>query len=77
MKITNRKLTYEQSVNTMILDGINWLKWSKTKDGLKGIGMPKSIYKQICVIEEEKESDIITFDSGEDFMEYRNRLAGR
>ena len=77
MKITKRKLTFEQSINTMILDGINWLKWSKTKDAQKGIGTPKSLYKQLCDIEEEKESEVITFDSGEEFMKYRNKLLGR
>lgn len=77
MKITKRKLTFDQAINTMMLDGINWLKWSKTKDAQKGIGTPKSIYKQLCEIEEVSESEVVTFNSGADFMKYRNYLIGR
>lgn len=77
MKLTKRKLTFEQAVNTLILDGINWIKWSKTKDAQKGIGIPKSIFKQLCGIKEETESEVVTFDSGEEFIKYRNKLIGR
>jgi hypothetical protein len=55
-----------------ILDGINLLLWSKTKDAEKGRRKPASFAETLYV--QEKDEEIIVFDSPEALDRERERI---
>ena len=71
MSLSEEKLTIEQTMLAGILDRLSILLWSKTKDGQKGINQPKSI---IDSVNEKPKEKITSFNSGEDFMEFRKKF---
>lgn len=70
MKLSGAKATPNILLLSGIVDRLNLLLWSKTKDGSKGINKPKSILAELY----NKESDVSAFTSGKEFEEERNRL---
>lgn len=57
-----------------ILDGVNFLVWAKTRDAEKGRNRPKSVVEKLII--KEKDPDIMTFATAEEFdraMERFNR----
>ena len=70
MKLSGAKVSPNILLLSGIIDRLNLLLWSKTKDGLKGINRPKSILNELY----NKESDVSAFTSGKEFEEERNRL---
>ena len=51
-----------------ITDLLQWIKWSKTEDGLKGVNHPKSILDYYLGRDTaEREKEFMIFDSPEDF----------
>ena len=71
MSLSDEKLTIEQTMMAGILDRLSILLWSKTKDGQKGINQPKSIIESV---NEKPKEKITSFNSGEDFMKFRERF---
>lgn len=70
MKLSGAKVSPNILLLSGIIDRLNLLLWSKTKDGSKGVNKPKSILDELY----NKESDISAFTSGKEFEEERNRL---
>lgn len=70
MKLSGAKVSPNILLLSGIVDRLNLLLWSKTKDGPKGINKPKSILSELY----NKESDVSAFTSGKEFEEERNRL---
>ena len=70
MKLSGAKVSPNILLLSGIVDRLNLILWSKTKDGSKGINKPKSILEHLY----EKESDVSAFASGKEFEEERNRL---
>lgn len=70
MKLSGAKVSPNILLLSGIVDRLNLLLWSKTKDGLKGINKPKSILDELY----NKESDISAFASGKEFEAERQRL---
>lgn len=70
MKLSGAKVPPNILLLSGIVDRLNLLLWSKTKDGSKGINKPKSILDELY----NKESDVSAFTSGEDFERERNKL---
>lgn len=62
-----------------IYDGINWLVWSKTEDGLKGRNRPNKI-SELFLPQDEKQTKQSTeyevFDSVDEFEKAYNGLIG-
>lgn len=56
-----------------ILDGVNWLVWSRTENGSRGISRPESIF-DILENEDKNKIDGIVFDTPEAFDRERERL---
>lgn len=56
-----------------IYDAVNLLVWSKTKDGQNGNNRPKSVVSMLAINEQEDRQELV-FDSGEDFMAFRNSI---
>ena len=73
MKMSNQVVP----LNELLLAGINvklaFLVWAKTKDAESGINRPKSLV-DIWMGESAKESDIVSFESVEEFEKYRNEV---
>lgn len=66
-KITNTKLTIDQSLLALLLDAIRINNWMHTKDAQKKRNMPESIYKRLTSTEKNENEDLRHFDSVEDF----------
>lgn len=73
MKLSGAKVSTNTMLMMAIVDSLNYLLWSKTKDGAKGINRPKSIFTEL----NKKESDISAFNSGKDFEEARAKILGK
>jgi len=73
MKLSGAKVSPNILLLSGIVDRLNLLLWSKTKDGLKGINKPKSILDEYI----NKESDISAFASGKEFEKERQRLIAK
>ncbi len=75
MKIDEFSVPFETMLLARLVDCASWLVWSKTEDGQKGKNHPTSIVEKLTGKKEDKEENI-TFMTGDDFMNYRNRLIG-
>lgn len=73
MKLSGQKVPLETLLLAGIVDRLSILVWGKTEDGQKGINRPPMI-SDILTGENEKEKDIVVFDSGEDFERIRNEI---
>lgn len=66
-KISKSRLTIEQSLLALILDGINVLIWQRSKDGAKGRNKPESIFKKLMGLDKKPKDELMSFDTVEDF----------
>ena len=73
MKLSNQRMPIENFLLAGILDRLSFLVWAKTEDGQKGINRPAMILDSL-VSKENKDSDVIIFNSGEDFEAERQKL---
>lgn len=73
-RISNRKLTLDQTLLALILDSTNTLIWTKTKDAAKGRNRPSSVLNMLESKKEEKEYKV--FNSIEEFERKRAELIG-
>ena len=69
MKLSKQKLTIEQALLALILDGVNLLIWGRSK---KHSAKPKSAYK-ILTEEKKPKDDLKAFKSPEDFEAWMKR----
>ena len=70
MKLSGAKVPPDILLLAGIIDRLNLLLWTKTKDAEKGLNRPKSILSDLY----HKESDISAFASGKEFEAERQRL---
>jgi hypothetical protein len=78
MKLSGSKVPPDICLLAGIFDRLNVLLWSKTKDAEKGRNRPKPLLS--VLYEEQKDTDISAYSSGEDFLKEREKLlkkAGR
>lgn len=76
MKMNGQKVPLNVHLTAGILDRLSWIVWSKTKDGQKGVNQPASIVDILSGKHAEETKDIVTFNSGKEFEEYRKQLIG-
>ena len=72
MKITGSVLTRAELIQTVIVDYLAMLLWSKTKDGQKGRNRPKPFREVIS--KSNKQKDIVGFDSIDEFEKARQQI---
>ena len=70
MKLGGAKVSPNILLLSGIVDRLNLLLWTKTKDAEKGRNKPKSILDELY----KKESDVSAFVSGKEFEEERQRI---
>ena len=75
MRIANTKITTEEALLSALVDNTKLLAWLNSSEGAKGINRPESLLA-ILTGETEKNSDIVAFDSGEDFKREWTKRAG-
>ena len=73
MKMSGQLVPMETLLLVGILDRLSILLWRQTKDGQKGRNMPTMVLDTLTV-RKNKDSDVIVFNSGEDFTKMRNQL---
>lgn len=70
MKLSGAKVSPNILLLSGIIDRLNLLLWSKTKDGAKGVNKPKSILEHLY----KTESEVSAFTSGKEFEKERQKL---
>lgn len=76
MRISNSKLTTDQTILALIADNTRALTWLNSTDGAKGINRPKSLVEALLGEMKPRESEIETFETGQDFDDAWRRLTG-
>ena len=75
LKMSGNKYSLETLLDIMTFDNINWIKWSKTKSAQDGGQPPERIYDMLLGRKEEaKDSDVVTFDTPEEFEAARRKI---
>lgn len=74
MAISNQYVSFEMILLAGISDKLSWILWTKTKDAEKGSNKPVSILDNLTGQEDKHKSDIMAFDSGEEFEKMRQKL---
>lgn len=70
MKLSERRLTLDQVLQTFIVDKLSALIWQNTKDGHKGRNFPKSLYRTLEGLDEKKKDELEEFETIEEFEEW-------
>lgn len=76
MKISGQSVPLETLLLAGILDELRTLVWFQTEDGQKGNNRPVMLTNLLTNKQTDNKKDVIVFNSGEDFVEMRNRLVG-
>lgn len=62
----------------MIYDRVSWLQWSRTEGAASGKNKPEPLAPRLMGINDDEDSDLITFDSPEDYeLQRKQILEGR
>lgn len=69
-KLAKSKLTLEQSLFALIIDGINILIWQRTKDGSKGKNKPESLYKKLMNLDNKPKEELKSFKTIDEFEKW-------
>lgn len=73
-KMSGTKLSMEQMLMAMILDNLNFLSWTKTKDAKHGKYKGKSVLKSLLGEYEKQKDDLLVFNSIEDYEEHMKQF---
>lgn len=73
MKINGAKVPSNTLILSIIADGVRNLMWLFSEDGRKGTNRPTQLL-EILYGEAEPKSDIVTFESPEDYEEARQKI---
>ena len=76
MKLSGQKVPLNTLLLAGISDRLSILTWFKTEDGQKGRNRPSMLVDSLTGKTDIK-TDVIVFNSGEDFENMRNRIAGQ
>ena len=75
MRMAGEKATRKEILLASIADRLGTLVWFQTKDGAKGINRPESIIETLLGGKREDNSEVMAFDTGEDFAQLWNSIA--
>lgn len=65
MRISDSKLTTDQTLLALVADNTRAIAWLNSSDGAKGINRPKSLVEALMGEKKTTESVIETFDTGQ------------
>lgn len=64
----------DREIQVLILDNLNWLVWAQTEDGSKNVNKPESIYNKLFGDGKSKKSDIVAYNSPEEYRQAWERI---
>lgn len=70
-KMENVRTDTDELFLAAILDKVNWLCWSKTKDGRDGVNQPKSVFDTLINTDSEKTD---AFDTPAEYEKRRKEI---
>ena len=76
MKISELPVTPEQMMLAAIVDNTKIAAWLWSEDGRTGMNRPKSLLAELVGNNGEKEPEIMTFDSGQEFDDEWRKMTG-
>ena len=76
MRISDSKLTTDQTLLALVADNTRAIAWLNSSDGAKGINRPKLLVEALIGEKKTIESAIETFETGQDFDDEWRRLTG-
>lgn len=76
MRISDSKLTTDQTLLALVADNTRAIAWLNSSDGAKGINRPKSIVDALAREKKTADSTMETFETGQDFDDEWRRLTG-
>ncbi len=71
-RLSNINITSEELLLAGMFDRLNWLAWSKTKEGQKGVGAPASIVN--ILLGNQPSSDVERFSTSSEYETRRQEL---
>ncbi len=77
MRMAGEKATRKEILLASIADRLGMLVWFQTKDGAKGINRPESITETLLGGKREDNSEVMAFDTGDDFSQLWNSIAAQ
>ncbi len=72
MALSGQKVPLNTFLLAAAVDALSIMVWQKTNDGQKGKNKPKSIVDSLT--RDKRESEIVAFDTGEEFEKVRREL---
>lgn len=74
MSLAGAKADTETTLLAAVLDRVSWMAWAQSKDAQKGKNRPASVLSLLLGQQGEKTPEIKAFNSGEDFLAFRQKL---
>lgn len=74
LKMTGKKVGTDTQLLALILDGVNWLVWSKTEDAERNINQPDSMFDRL--MGSSQSSNNVGFETADDFEAARAKILG-
>lgn len=68
--------SFSEILLALIFDRLQWICWSQTKDGQRGVNRPQSIAEKL-IGKNDSDSEITAFRSGKDYEEARRKILGK
>lgn len=69
MKLGNNRLTVDQMLNALMVDNLQFLCWTKTKDASRGKNRPKSLLQKLMGNDVPKD-ELMSFETIEDYEKH-------
>lgn len=73
-RYSNSKISVDQILMAMVVDDLNFLAWTKTRDAKHGKYKQKSILKTLQGEYDTKKEDLISFKTVEEYEEYMKQF---
>lgn len=74
MKMIGANAPTETMLLADIADGMRTMVWMNSKDGVTGKNRPRSLVEAITIGDDRRNSNVVSFESGDDFEAARRRI---
>lgn len=76
LAMSDTRYPLETIISVLTFDAVNWLRWAQSKSAQDGGDPPERIYDKLFGHgdNDSKDSDVVTFDSPEEFEAARRKI---
>ena len=76
LAMSDTRYPLETIISVLTFDAVNWLRWAQSKSAQDGDDPPERIYDKLFGHgdNDNKDSDVVTFDSPEEFEAARRKI---